>query len=151
MQRIIMGVCYSVLIAIQPLINHPVYGWSTSEQIYSVAAYGTPIAAASSYYNVSTGFELWIELLSLSSRGIQVNTWEGSRNDWAAYETHPSAMSNSTTNPKVYGPVAMTAMGTAYAIVQSTTGNMTIGRWQVSDDYTDWTQIENVDIGSAWN
>jgi hypothetical protein len=129
---------------------YSVYGWSTSEQVYLVAPYGTPIAASSSYQNITNGAELWIELLSVSSRGIQVDTWKGGVNDWIAHETHPSAMSNSTTNPKLFGAVAMTAMGSAYAVVESSNGTLGISSWQVADDDTDWTEIGNVDIGSAW-
>lgn len=142
-------VCTSLPLPFPPL-TPPVYGWSTSEQIYLEAPYGTPIAAASSYQNVSGGEELWIEVLSLSSRGIQVDTWAGAENDWLAHETHPSAMSNSTTNPKVFGSIAVTAMGSAYAVVESTNGTLSIGSWQVADDYTDWTASGDVDIGSVW-
>ena len=79
-----------------------VNGWSLSEQVYNPIPSGSPIAAASSYSKLSTGLETWIEVLSLSTTGIVVDTWSGKNNDWLTHDGHPSAMANSTKNMKTY-------------------------------------------------
>ena len=125
-----------------------VYGWNTPLEIYNTAPPGTPIAAASSYSNTSNGFDTWIELLYLSNRGIEVNTWSGSRG-WLPGTNHPSSMSNSTANARSYSALAVTAIGKAFAVVTEGQNNM-IDSWQVADDTLDWTSTGTVDIGSAW-
>jgi hypothetical protein len=60
--------------------NDGVYGWQTKVQVYSKSQSGIPIAAASSYSNVTAGYENWIQLLKLSSQGVQVSTWSGNIN-----------------------------------------------------------------------
>ena len=58
-------------------------------------------------------------------------------------------MTNSTENKRIYGSIAMTAAGKAFAVV---TPNVTeIQSWQVGDDMVDWTSIGVVDIGKAWS
>jgi hypothetical protein len=127
-----------------------VYGWSVNEQIYYAVAPGTPIAAASSYTTVSEGLETWIEVLSLSNNGIEVDTWSGAINDWLEHETHPSALSNSTANTKAYRSIAVTAIGSAFAVVNQE-GQKDMIEWaQVGDDMVDWTLVGKVDIGDSW-
>ncbi len=115
------------------------------------AAPSTPIAVASSYSNVSTGFESWIEMLSLSNSGIEVDSWSGNINDWLVHESHPSALANSTANPITYGSVAVTATGQAFGVVSNSGKNFTIQSWQVADDYKTWVSAGLVDIGAVWN
>ena len=125
--------------------------WGLNVQTYNAIPSGSPIAAASSYSNVSTGFETWIEVLSVSNKGIEVNTWSGAINDWLEQYTHPSAMANSTTgNGRSYGSVAVTATGTAYGVVKQDGQIDGIERWQVQDDMVDWSLVGNVDLGGAW-
>jgi hypothetical protein len=127
-----------------------VYGWSVNEQIYYIVAPGTPIAAAASYTNVSTGYETWIEVLSLSKIGIEVDTWSGAIKNWLEHKTHPSAMSNSTANAKTYSSIAVTAIGSAFAVV-SQEGQKDMIEWsQVADDMVDWTLVGKVDVGNSW-
>ena len=126
-----------------------VYGWSVNEQIYYAVFPGTPIAAASAYSNVSSGFESWIEVLSLSDSGVEVDTWSGEINDWLQHDTHPSVMANSTSSEKAYGSLAVTAIGNAFAVVTEN-GKDTIQNWQVADDMVDWIVVGTVDVESAW-
>jgi len=131
-------------------VNNGIYGWSVNEQIYYIVAPGTPIAAAASYTNVSIGAETWIKVLSLSKIGIEVDTWSGAINDWLEHETHPSAMSNSTANAKTYSSIAVTAIGSAFAVV-SQEGQKDMIEWsQVADDMVDWTLVGRVDVGNSW-
>jgi hypothetical protein len=125
--------------------------WSYSEQVYLEAVYGTPIAATSSYQNTSTDAVLWIELLSLSSAGIEVDTWTGAAGGWIAHERHPSQMSNSTNNELTFGSIAMTSMGAAFGVVQLPNRTEVIQSWQVADDFVDWTSAGYVDIGDSWS
>lgn len=57
-----------------------VSGWNFSKEIYNKAPTETPIAAASSYSNVTAGYETWRQLLKLSKEGVEVNTWSGDKN-----------------------------------------------------------------------
>jgi hypothetical protein len=126
-----------------------VYAWLPNEQVYDVAAPATPLAAASAYTNVSTGFDSWIQVLQLSDQGVEVSTWSGNLNDWLQYYYHPSPMANSTLNVKAYGAVAVTAIGSAFAVVKGT-GPDTIQSWQVGSNLVDWTSTGAVDIGNSW-
>ena len=130
--------------------RNTVSGWSLNEQIYYSIPSGSPIAAASSYSNVSTGFESWIEVLSLSNEGIVVDTWEGAINDWVEHDNHPSAMVNLTSNNKIYGDVAVTATGNAFGVVIQDGQAEKIENWQLADDTVDWSLVGNVDLGGAW-
>ncbi|CAD6571477.1 MAG: hypothetical protein ASARMPRED_004609 [Alectoria sarmentosa] len=130
--------------------NNGFAGWSLNEQIYNTILSGSAIAAASSYSNVSTGFESWIEVLSISDQGIEVNTWSGAIDDWLEQYTHPSAMVNSTGSGRFYGVVAVTAMGSAFGVVKQDGHADGIENWQVQDDTVDWSLIGNVDLSGAW-
>ncbi|MCJ1465170.1 hypothetical protein MMC07_003786 [Pseudocyphellaria aurata] len=125
-------------------------GWAYNEQIYDSIPSGSPIAAASSYSNVSSGFESWIEVLSLSSTGIAVDTWSGPVNDWLIHHAHPSAMANSTNNMRSYESIAVTAIGNAFAVVKQDGQTDVIENWQVSDDTINWSLIGNVDLDGIW-
>ncbi|KUJ24686.1 uncharacterized protein LY89DRAFT_713478 [Mollisia scopiformis] len=127
------------------LSNTGVDGWSDTEQVYNVGVAGTPLAAASSYTNVTSGFESWIQMLQLSTTGIEVNTWSGNINDWLDQYNHPSPMANSSVNVKEYDSIAVTAIGSAFAVVKSS-GNDSIQSWQVSDDLLDWTSTGTVAV-----
>ena len=125
-------------------------GWNLNVERYSPISSGSPIAAASSYTNVSSGLETWIEALSISERGIQVSTWSGEANYWLQAYNVPTAMTNSTSDQKVYGAVAVTAMGSAFGVVKKKGQADTIESWQVADDMIDWTSGGNVDLGGIW-
>ena len=124
--------------------------WGLNVQTYDAIPSGSPIAAASSYSNVSTGLETWIEVLSVSNKGIEVNTWSGAINDWLAQYNQPSAMANSTGNSRSYGSLAVTATGSAFGVVKQDGQVDTIESWQVQDDMVDWSLVVNVDLGGAW-
>ena len=124
--------------------------WGLNAQIYNAIPSGSPIAAASSYSNVSTGFETWIEVLSVSNKGIEVNTWSGAINDWLEQYNNPSAMVNSTGSGRSYESVAVTATGTAFGVVKQDGQADRIESWQVQDDTVDWSLVGNLDLGGAW-
>lgn len=130
--------------------RNTVGGWSLNEQIYNTISSGSPIAAASSYSNVSTGFETWIEVLSISNGGVEVNTWSGTIRDWLEQYNVPSVMANSTSDKKVYGAVAVTATGNAFGVVKKIGQADTIENWQVADDMVDWSLVGAVDLGGVW-
>ena len=115
-------------------------------QLYGEIPSGSQIAAASSYSNVSTGYESWIQVLYLSDTGIEVNTWTGSINGWLQENTHPSPMSNSTSDPKVYDSVTVTANGVAFSVVGDEGGGASIEKWQLADDFVDWTLTGSYDL-----
>lgn len=132
------------------LSPNTVAGWSLDEQIYDAIPSGSPIAAASSYSNVSTGYETWIEVLSVSDDGVEVDTWSGAINDWLEQYENPSVMANLTGNRKDYGSVAVTATGSAFAVLKQDGQVDWIENWLVEDDMVDWTSAGNVDLGGAW-
>ena len=138
----------------QPLVA----GWALNVQVYDAIPSGSPIAAASSYSNLSNGYETWIQVLSVSDTGVQVNTWSGAINDWLEQSNHPSAMVNSSTTTtddnsgKLYGRVAVTAIGSAFAVVVGRDGRASgIEEWQVQDDIVDWKGVGNLDPGGIWS
>lgn len=59
-------------------------------------------------------------------------------------------MANSTANVKTYGNFAVTAIGSAFAVVKDT-GVDTIQSWQVNDNMLDWTATGTVDTGNSWS
>ena len=124
-------------------------GWSINTQIYDAISLGSPIAAASSYSNVSTGYESWIEVLSLSNKGIEVSTWSGAINGWLQSYANPSVMANSTSNQKVFGSVAVTASGDAFGVVTQDGQADSIQHWRVADDMLDWNLVGPVELGGA--
>lgn len=126
-------------------------GWSVSAEVFDPIPSGSPIAAASSYSHVAVGDgPNWIEVVSLNTTGMEVNTWSGASNDWLAHNLHPSAMANSTDNVKIYGSVAVTAIGSAFAVVKQDGQADAIGNWQVADDTVDWNLIGNINLNGTW-
>ena len=116
---------------------------------------GSPIAAASSYSSTSTGYEDWIEVLSVSPEGIAVNTWSGQINGWLELAAHPPALANMTGSKNVtketFGDLAVTATGAAFAVISSDDGSVdTIENWQVEDDTVTWNYVGNVSLGGVW-
>lgn len=138
----------------KPPSQFPVSTWFPDTATYTVAPPRTPIAVAASYSNSSSGYDTWVELLSLSSTGIQVGAWSGQAVKWLVLDNRPSPMTNSTANPKVYGALAVTATGRAFAVVSTTTEdqrqNDRIESWRVADDFISWTATGVVDVGGAW-
>ena len=128
------------------MLTVQVYGWVTSDQVYATAVPGTPLAAASSYTTASTGDPEWIQLLQISDRGIEVSTWSGATLNWLQPQDYnPSPMANSTANVRTYRAIAMTALGTAFAVVDSATAaNSSIQSWEMDNDLTDWTATGTV-------
>ena len=124
--------------------------WGLNIQTYGAIPSGSPIAAASSYSNVSTGYETWVEVLSVSNKGVLVNTWSGAINNWLEQYNRPSAMVNSTGSGRSYGSVAVTAAGIAFGVVKQDGQVDKIESWQVQDDTVDWSLVGNVDLGGAW-
>lgn len=59
-------------------------------------------------------------------------------------------MANSTSNQKVYGAVAVTAIGSAFGVVKQMGQADRIENWLVADDMRDWTLAGNVDLGGVW-
>lgn len=133
------------------MLSHiTVTGWSLDDQSYNTIPSGAPIAAASSYSNVSSGFETWIETLSVSDKGIEVSTWSGAINDWLEQYNYPSVMVNATGGGKSYGAVAVTATGSAFGVVKQDGHVDEIENWKLQDDMVDWSLIGNVDLSGVW-
>ncbi|MCJ1429656.1 hypothetical protein MMC29_007571 [Sticta canariensis] len=130
--------------------NQEVNGWRLNDNVYNLIPSGSPIAAASSYSKVSTGWETWIEILSLSTTGIEVNTWSGAKYAWLTHDGHPSAMANSTKNMKSYESVAVTSTGNAFAVVKQDGQADSIESWRVEDDLVDWRPTGDVDLHGTW-
>lgn len=130
----------------------PVTGWLPEAQVYNTAAPGTPIAAATSNSDAPTGNKAWIELLSVSETGLEVDTWSGLANGWIGLGNHPSSMANSTADPKAFEAVAITDSGQAFAIVSTSGGQeKSIESWRVADDLVSWMSTGTVDVGNAWD
>ena len=96
------------------------------------------------------GLESWIEVLYVSNKGVEVNTWSGAINDWLEQYNHPSVMVNSTGSERSYGSVAVTAAGTAFGVVEQDGRVDRIESWQVHDDMVDWSSVGDVDLDGAW-
>lgn len=106
------------------------------------------MASSPNLYPGKDGFELWIQLLSVSDQGVVVNPWYAG--NWLTHPPNPYLMSNSTEYPRKFGSIAMTASAKAYAVVMS--ANITeIQSWQVADDLINWSSTGKVDIGKAWS
>ena len=118
--------------------------WSLSQSIYQAAPFGSVLAAASSNSTLSTGYPTWTQLLSAYTGGIQVSIWSAAGGDWGPRLLRPSIMSNS--NGKVYGSVAVTAMGSAFGVVERQGQNDEIEIWQGYDDMQSWTLTGNVNL-----
>ena len=127
-----------------------VNGWSLNYQVFNLIPSGSPIAAVSSYSNVSTGLNTWTEVLSLSSNGIEVDTWSGTKKGWLVHGGHPSAMANSTKSVKSYESIAVTATGNAFAVVKQDGQADSIENWRVKNDLVDWRLTGNVDLHGTW-
>lgn len=59
-------------------------------------------------------------------------------------------MANSTSNTKIYGSLAVTAIGNAFAFVRTNGQADVIENWQVADDTMNWSLIGNVSLNGAW-
>lgn len=86
----------------------------------------------------------------ISNGSIEVNTWSGTVDDWLEQYNVPSVMANSTSDKKVYGAVAVTAIGNAFGVVKQIGQADTIETWLVADDMVDWSLVGNVDLGGVW-
>ncbi len=118
--------------------------WSLSHQSYQPIPFGSVIAAASSTYTLSIGYPAWIQVLSAYAGGIQVNGWSAPGGNWGPQFLRPSIMGNS--NGKIYGSVAVTAMGSAFGVVKRQGQDDEIETWQVRDDMQSWTLTGNVNL-----
>ncbi|MCJ1422269.1 hypothetical protein MMC29_000149 [Sticta canariensis] len=126
-------------------------GWVTNAEILDPIPYGSPIAAASSYFDFSpVDGPAWVEVISLNTTGIEVRTWSGAENAWLTSHQHPSEMANSTNNMKIYGSVAITAIGSAFAVVKEDGEADSILNWQVADDTVDWRSSGKLDLNGIW-
>lgn len=121
--------------------------WSLNSKIFDPIPSGAPIAVGSSHARLSDGQQPWIEVLSLSTNGIEVDTW--SRTYQWSRGGHPSAMANST-NMKSYESVAVTATGKAFAVVKQDGQADSIESWRVEDDLINWRSTGNVDLHGTW-
>jgi hypothetical protein len=109
----------------------------------------SPIVAASSSLNVSTGYESWVEVLSLTWTGSEADSWPGAINNWSEQDNHLAPMSN-ITSKVFYLAVAVTAIGSAFAVTRLLGQNDTIASWALADVMLEWKSVGNVDIDTAW-
>ena len=126
----------------QSTVDH----WSLNYLSLNSIPLGSPIAVAS-HTRFSDSQQPWIEVLSLSTNGIEVHTWLLTH-EWSSGR-HPSAMANST-NMKSYESVAVTATGKAFAVVKQDGQADSIESWRVEDDLINWRSTENVDLHGTW-
>ncbi|PQE04903.1 hypothetical protein CJF30_00004683 [Rutstroemia sp. NJR-2017a BBW] len=132
------------------------YKWHLNAVTYYAMAMRSPIATSASYdiveytNKVLTGYELWGETLVMSDSGIKVNTYSGPHNDWEGMGRHPSPMSNSTYNERVFKSMAVTAIGAAFAVVSRDEQPDVIEGYQVASDTLNWVSTGTVDIGDVW-
>ncbi|PQE32932.1 fungal fucose-specific lectin protein [Rutstroemia sp. NJR-2017a WRK4] len=132
------------------------YKWHLNAVTYYAMAMRSPIATSASYdiveytNKVLTGYELWGETLVMSDSGIKVNTYSGPHNDWEGMGRHPSPMSNSTYNERVFKSMAVTAIGAAFAVVGRDEQPDVIEGYQVASDTLNWVSTGTVDIGDVW-
>lgn len=118
--------------------------WSLNEQTYFVISSGSSIAAASSYLSVSTRLRTWIEVLSVSRKGIEVNTWSRAIKNWLEEHINPSVMVKPTTNDELYEYVTVTAVGDTFGEVRQDGQANVIENWKVADNMLDWSLIGDV-------
>jgi hypothetical protein len=78
---------------------------------------------------------------------VQVNTWKGEANDWVLQWAHPSLMINSTSNKKVYGSIAVTSIGYAFAVMKRDGQPDEIENWAVADGAIQWSLVGSI---SPW-
>ena len=128
--------------------------WNPTLELYPSISLppSSPLAAASSYSTLASGSTPWLELLSLSSTGISVSSWSGATGAWLS-PTVPSTMSNATTQGTSYGSLAVTSIGTAFAVVAQG-GKDAVQTWSLQSDYASWdvpTGVGEVDLGGVWN
>lgn len=119
-----------------------------ADQLWMEAPAGVPIAAASSYHNLSSGTESWIQVLSTASTGITVNTWDGT-SQWVLIANQHSTFSN-VSNERSFDSVAVTATGAAFASVGKN-GSSYVESWQLNDDWASWKSEGPVPVKEAWN
>ncbi|MCJ1425452.1 hypothetical protein MMC29_003351 [Sticta canariensis] len=131
-------------------VHQEVNRWSLNAKDFDPIPSGSPIAAACSKSQLSAASESWVEVLTLSTNGIEVDTWSGAIGGWLAYNEHPSAMANSTKNMKSYESVAATVAGNAFAVVKQDGQADSIESWRVEDDLVDWRSTGNVDLHGTW-
>ncbi|MCJ1463708.1 hypothetical protein MMC07_002317 [Pseudocyphellaria aurata] len=58
-------------------------------------------------------------------------------------------MANST-NMKIYESVAVTTIGSAFAVVKQDGQADAIENWQVADDMRSWHSVGNVNLNGVW-
>lgn len=51
---------------------------------------------------------------------------------------------------KIYGSAAVTAIGSAFAVVTEDGQADSIVNWQVADDTVNWSLIGNLDLNGIW-
>lgn len=91
--------------------------------------------------------------MTVSTRGVQVNTRSGFIDNWVQKNVTPPVMTSTTTNstnPKVYGSVAVTAIGNAFGIVKQDGLLDRIENWQLQDDMVNWKLVGDIDVGHRW-
>jgi hypothetical protein len=102
----------------------------------------SPIATATSYYNLSNGNPGWMETIELQTAGIHNDFWYG-KNSTYRHISAP-ALANSTTNAQVYGSLALTATGNGFAVVRRDGEPDGVMNWQLADDAVQWGLIGSV-------
>lgn len=104
----------------------------------------SPIATATSYYNLSNGNPGWMETIELQSTGVHNDFWSGPN---ATYRhISAGALANSTTNAQVFGSLALTATGNGFAVVRRDGKPDDIVNWQLQDNAVNWRVIGDVKL-----
>jgi hypothetical protein len=120
--------------------------WQPAYQSYQSISAAAPIAVASSYTNVTSGLETWIQLLAASSTGVAVNCWTGLSNGWKQMDAQPSVMSNQTKEGVSYSGVSVTSLGMAFGIQTEVGKSDMVQSWLLGSNALDWTSSYKEDI-----
>jgi hypothetical protein len=132
---------------------YPASGWSFTSMNSDNATLNlvmppySPIATATSYYNLSNGNPGWMETLELQSAGVHTDFWSGLDANYR--HISPSPLANSTTNAQTYGSLALTATGNGFGVIRRDGKVDGIVNWQLQDNAVQWRLIGNVALDNG--
>lgn len=125
--------------------------WTTEAHTFRQIPSGAQIAASAT--NQVNGTDEYVQLLSLDSSGVAVDTYQAATGTWLPVD-HPSSMSNQTGTNITYTTVSIDKMGSAFVVAEKegSAFSSQIMAWQVDadGDAMQWTYNGTVPIGNNW-